>query len=437
MAYEIIATGKLPMWLEPRPDAARLVTACRTLGQAGGHLPTAAHAAVMAADLMSCSDATSMELGRCWLWVAASQGSRLAAAGMARLVADRAHHEAAGLPASALVVLLQTWLASSSPQLGHHEDEEIVFEEDVDHYGDGFFVSIPLVGDPGSREGKEISKRLSHVVGVPLPLKGRIPAPGAVEREFAAVFPWAKRYGRYLEGQMSLLRSSGAVTPRLPPQLLVGPAGCGKTTMLQWIADRCGLPAVTIPIGGTSDSAGLAAVSRGWLTAQPCTPVSAMMDFAAANPVIILDELEKGVSEAVARNGSVTGALLAMLKPPADGYRDTFLMANVHLDHVTFLASANSLLPLSEPLRQRFVIHPIPGPSLEHFAVIMPGVISNEARRLGIQESLLPYFGHAEKKWLRSVYEASNCSIRSLEQAFQVMLGELAADEAMAMQRPH
>lgn len=194
---------------------------------------------------------------------------------------------------------------------------------------------------------------------------------------------------------------------------------------------------MTIPVGGTSDSAGLAAVARGWITTQVSAPVQLMADHHCCNPALILDEIDKGVSDISNRNGSVMGVLLSILQPPAEGYRDACLMANVDISQITYLASANSLAPLTDTFRKRFIVQPVPAPSPDHFDVILPGVIENEATRLGVRPEMLPWVSQEDRAWLKTAFVGSGCSIRQLEQAYRVLSGERAAEDAMAMLRPH
>lgn len=455
----------VPMWLEMPPGAGRLAEATAWLAArsaARGHTvidptrPSPQVAFGLGMSLINLADDVDIEIGRCWLWVAASMGHARSSAELAREIVENGGGAAPGIPAGEILAALAEWnrrgraaegmqkpsppyptRQAFSPPVGEDPFELEADEEAARAEPGPGAVVVPRVGDANSREGREISKRLAHVVGHRLPFRGRIPDPGVLSERFLTRFPWAPGLARYLEGQFSLLRSSGLTHPKLPPLLLVGPSGCGKTTMLEWLATECGFPSLTVPVGGTSDSAGITAVARGWVTAQASAPLQLIADSSSANPCIILDEVEKGVSERESRNGSVMGALLAMLQPPSEGYRDVFLMAEVDLSHITFLASANSLAPLSDAFRKRFLVQPVAAPGPEHFEAILPGVIENEAKRLGVRSEMLPWLSRDDRAWMKSVFIGSNGSIRQLEQAHRVLIGDRAADEAMAMRRPN
>lgn len=464
----------IPLWLTGPPDEARLAAGLDALARMTGRdpasPPTAAAAFRMARELLASGRRSDADRGRCWLWAAASLGLPAAATDLARQVSEAGPACPGAPPSEALMALVSAWLerasrgarpepprsrrpadlgpdhpdspfeTSGSPFGGDADDDEDApraADEPEPGPSHPTVVVLPLIGDRLSKEGREIAQRYAHFIGAPMAFRGRMPDPAAFEAEFLKVFPWAAKLARYLRGQFSLLRAAGQESPRLPPLLLVGPSGCGKTTMLEWIAAYCEFPSTTVPVGGTNDAAGIAAVPRGWHTAQPCAPSLAMAEHEAANPCLILDELDKGVADGSGRNGSVTGTLLSMLKPPSGGYRDAYFMAPVDLSHVTFMASANSLAPLAGPLLARFLTQPVPSPGLEHFPTILRGTVRNEARRLGVRPEMLPWISPGDEAWLRSAFERSGCNMHSLEHAHRLLIGDRAADEEIAMRRPN
>ncbi|SOC26803.1 AAA family ATPase [Thalassospira xiamenensis] len=409
------------------------------------------HKAAYSAALALLEDNNTVDLGRCWLWVSASLGSIAAARELAEELTLEGSEGKLQRSQSEIISLVRTWLQRANAM----EREQILQSSSVEPKETGGLfqnvnhpmadsrpgytvpsleepgvVVVETIGDPYSKEGLELAKRYNHLIGKSLPFRGVLPDPEEFAEEMLTVFPWVPTLARYLQGQLSILHSSNLEFPKLPPLLLVGPSGSGKTTILEWIANKCQMPNMTIPVGGTHDSAGLTAISRGWVSAKPAGPVEIMADSECCNPAIILDEVDKGVSDASGRNGSVMGVLLTMLQPPAGGYRDACLLANVDLTNITFMGTANSLSALTDTFRKRFLVQEIPAPGPEHFEQILPRVIAKEAARLGMPTYCLPLLGPGDEAWLKSVYEGSHCSIRQLEQAFRVINGENAAAEA-------
>jgi ATPase family associated with various cellular activities (AAA) len=305
-------------------------------------------------------------------------------------------------------------------------------EETAPEPQDGVIV-VSRVGDANSNVGADISRRVSHILARKLPFSGQMPHAAVFAQEFKQKFPWASGLARYLQGQLAQAQINGSRRLVVRPLLLVGPPGCGKTTMAEWITRRLGLYSVTIPVGGTSDSAGLVAVSRSWATAQPSAPLGAFMEGCVANPALILDEIDKTTPEAGARNGSVSAALLSLMSPSDGGYRDAWLQANIDVSYISWLATANSLSAIPAHLQDRFIIQPVPAPKEEHFDVILSGVSERYASKMQIDQRFLPFLSKTDISWLKKAF-LDGGSIRSLDTAFSLLSGERAIHEAEMQQ---
>jgi hypothetical protein len=443
-----------PIWLREPPDSAALREVrdalCRMSGRDPGRPPSAQEALDLGVAMSAAPSRADADRGRNWLWVSAASGSPLAASELARHITETGPSTPSAPSPLEMMALVGRWLrraTAPAPQQGASPrstydmvDPAIFagFEDDdapPESPANGTVV-VPYIGDALSKEGREIQKRYGHFVGVALPTLGELPNPAELESEFIEKFPWEPGLARWLKGQVALQRQAGRQGVVLPHLLLVGPSGSGKTTMLEWLVRKCKIPCQTIPVGGTNDAAGLAGVARGWLTAQPSMVTLMMADNGCANPCIILDELDKGV-EMASRNGSVVGTLLALLQPPADGWRDPYLMAPVDLSQVTFMGSANDMRLMPTMLRSRMTVRPVSAPGPEHFDTLLPGVIEHAAAKLSLSSEMMPWFSGLDREWMRSMYVASGCNIRHLEQAYGVLIGDRAADEEMAMRRPH
>ncbi len=446
--------SKTPTWLREPPDEATLRAArdalCRVSGRDPGRPPTAQEALDLGVAMSSSASRADAERGRNWLWVSASMGSQVAASELARHITETGPATPGAPPPLEMMALVGHWLRRATTPAPHRGANARISYEPVDTSIFAGFdeddaqdpsahgtVVAPFIGDALSKEGREIQKRYGHFIGVPLPTVGELPNPADLEVEFVQKFPWEPGLARWLKGQVALQRQAGRQGVVLPPLLLVGPSGSGKTTMLEWLVRRCRIPFQTIPIGGTNDAAGLGGGARVWLTSQPGAVTLMMAEHGCANPCIILDELDKGVADMSNRNGSVIGTLLALLQPPADGWRDPYLMAPVDLSQVMFMASANDLAPLPRTLRSRMTVRAVRAPGPEHFDALLPGVIESAAAHLGLSSDMMPWISVADREWMRSVFLGGGCNIRHLQQAYNILSGDKAAEEEMAMRRPH
>ncbi|MEE2951830.1 MAG: AAA family ATPase [Pseudomonadota bacterium] len=156
---------------------------------------------------------------------------------------------------------------------------------------------------------------------------------------------------------------------RIRPTLLVGAPGTGKTSLLQAVAAALEVPHILFPCSSSSDSSFGGTPAR-WHSSMLSTPAEAIRQNNIANPVIILDELEK--SGRHWENGSIVNVLLPMLeRHTASEYYEAALDAKFDLSHVSFVATANTL-DISPPLRDRFDIIKMPDPS-PSISAISPG----------------------------------------------------------------
>jgi len=155
------------------------------------------------------------------------------------------------------------------------------------------------------------------------------------------------------------------------PLLLVGPAGVGKTHFVNELADRLGLLTERVSCSDSSAGFVLSGLTSGFGTGQPGQIYKTIVGKRVANPILILDEIDKSSVDDNASHQSFENVFYNLLEPISSrSYKDECMQIEFDASHICWLATANNLDAISAPIRDRFNVVEVAYPSISERQMI-------------------------------------------------------------------
>ena len=224
------------------------------------------------------------------------------------------------------------------------------------------------LGPPAFDKLDAASKELLRMGSGPLSLVGPKTA-HAVDELIARIHkhaPWHSHATTLIWHHLRASRKRGCVGLSVPPLLLYGPPGTGKSTLARTIAQDAKAPYIELDVGAGTAAFRIAGVEAGWSTRQIGDVVRLVCESRTANPIIILNEIDKVGRGATSGSGTRTSMLDALLPLLERGTAKQFRCPASGLDHdlsrVNWILTANQVDHIDPVLRSR--LEPIQVPAL-------------------------------------------------------------------------
>lgn len=165
------------------------------------------------------------------------------------------------------------------------------------------------------------------------------------------------------------LQTGQALT--MPPILLLGPPGVGKTHVARELAKAIGMPAVSISMPNQSTTNVFAGRDMSWKSPAIGTVARTLIAEKSASPLFVLDEIDKSAGRDT-EYGDQLGPLHDLLEPStAIAFEDELLKVRFDASRACWIATANDLASLPPSLIDRFLVIEVPAPSEQQMIAVI------------------------------------------------------------------
>ena len=224
----------------------------------------------------------------------------------------------------------------------------------------------------------------------------------------------------------ALSKKRAQLESRGPLLCFVGPPGTGKTSLGMSIARSLERKFIRISLAGMKDEAQIRGHRRSYVGALPGRIIQEIRRCEAKNPVFMLDEIDKIGQEF---KGDPASALLEVLDPEQNNqFMDHYLDVPFDLSKTMFIATANTVDPIPEPLLDRFEVLYLSGyTDVEKERIAFRYLIPKETNAAGLAEHSVRFSKEAVHKIIREY--TREAGLRNLQRQIASLCRKIARDK--------